>query len=108
MYKYQYYRADNKIIAISTFAGKTVKGVAKCDPNDVFSSESGEELAAARCNSKIAAKRVKYAKHKVEEALKAYYAAKEHLINMNNYYEESAAKLEVAQSEVKDIIDRLA
>ena len=28
--------SKNEIIAVSTYAGKTVKGVAKCDPRDSF------------------------------------------------------------------------
>lgn len=28
--KYKYYHNGNQVIAVSTFAGKTVKGIAKC------------------------------------------------------------------------------
>ena len=36
--RYKYVRdGGNTVIAISTYAGKTVKGIAKCDPNDNFS-----------------------------------------------------------------------
>ena len=36
-YSYQFYKdnSDN-IIAVSTYAGHTVRGVAKCHPNDEF------------------------------------------------------------------------
>jgi hypothetical protein len=51
--KYKYYHNGNQVIAVSTFAGKTVKGIAKCDPNDTFSLETGKHLAALKCNNKI-------------------------------------------------------
>ena len=35
--RYKYVRdGDNTVIAISTNAGKTVKGITKCDTNDKF------------------------------------------------------------------------
>ena len=46
--KYRYFTNGSKVVAVSTYAGKTVRGVANCDPNDEFSLEKGKELAAAR------------------------------------------------------------
>lgn len=58
MSKYNFYTdGKTKVVAVSTYAGKAVRGVAKCDINDTFSLEKGKELAAARCNEKIAKKR---------------------------------------------------
>lgn len=59
--KYHFIKTRNKIIAMSTFAGKTVKGVAKLNPKDEYDEEFGKRLAAARCNLKIAQKRCKRA-----------------------------------------------
>ncbi len=67
--KYKFYIATKEdgnpymVIATSTYAGKTVRGVAKCHPNDMknFDIEFGKKLAAARCNEKIANKRHKKA-----------------------------------------------
>jgi len=59
--KYKFYTDDpknpTKIYAVSTYAGRTVRGVAKCDPRDKFSMQQGKELAAARCELKVAQKR---------------------------------------------------
>ncbi len=60
--KYKIIVHDNEVIAISTYAGKTVKGVAKADPRDDFDVETGKELAIARCAAKIAIKRQNRAK----------------------------------------------
>lgn len=67
--KYRFYIDEkNQVIAISTYAGRYVKGVAKCDPRDKFDLEKGKKLAAARCAVKIAEKRVKQANSKYMEA----------------------------------------
>lgn len=53
--------SDNhsKVIALTEFKGlnipsQTVRGVAKCDPNDTFDKSVGEEIATARVNMKLA------------------------------------------------------
>ena len=60
--------ASGNIYAISTYAGKTVRGVAKYNPKDKFDEKIGMELAAARCNQKVAKKRFARAIKKVNEA----------------------------------------
>lgn len=60
-YKYKIDEAHKTIVAMSTFAGRTVAGVARCADSDTFDIEAGKRLAAARCNLKIAEKRMKYA-----------------------------------------------
>ena len=65
---YRIYETPNKVIAVSSFAGQTVRGVAKCNPADEFDAEKGAALAAARCGLKIAQKRTKRAYAKVDEA----------------------------------------
>ena len=70
-YKFAFFNDVNgkqTVSARSTYAGKTVKGYAKCDPRDEFDVEKGKELAAARCNARIAEKRFKRAQKKVAEA----------------------------------------
>lgn len=65
--KYRYIVTDNMVIAISSYAGKLVKGVAKCDPSDTFDVEKGKLLAAARCNEKVCSKRLAHATNVVNE-----------------------------------------
>ena len=69
MDRYQFEVADNKVIATSMHAGKPVRGIAKCEPDDEFSLESGKLLAAARCNEKVYNKRLKRARKKLEDAI---------------------------------------
>lgn len=90
--KYHFYTTkDNETIAVSTYAGKTVRGKAKVDPRDKFDPEFGKQLAAARCNEKIARKRKNRAKSKLAQARAEYNKA---LMNLHKYekYEFEANK----------------
>ena len=98
---YRVYETPTQVIAVSSFAGKTVRGVAKCNPADNFDSEKGVALATVRCGVKIAEKRVKRAYNKVDEAKAAVEAATEHLAEMMRYQADSEAKLNVAQFELE-------
>ena len=98
---YRVYETPTQVIAVSSFAGKTVRGVAKCNPADNFDSEKGIALATARCGVKIAEKRVKRAYNKVDEAKAAAEAAMEHLAEMLRYQADAEAKLNVAQFELE-------
>ena len=98
---YRVYETPTQVIAVSSFAGKTVRGVAKCNPADNFDSEKGAALATARCGVKIAEKRVKRAYNKVDEAKAAVEAAMDHLAEMVRYQADSEVKLNVAQFELE-------
>ena len=98
---YRIYETPNKVIAVSSFAGQTVRGVAKCNPTDEFDSEKGAALAAARCGLKIAEKRVKRAYSKVDEAKAQVDAAVAHLTNMLKYQSDAEANLNRAQFELE-------
>ena len=108
MNKHRFYQSDNKVIAVSTYAGKTVRGVAKCDPADTFSLEGGQALAAARCHEKIAEKRVKRAARKAAEAQEAFMVAKRYYERMNKYLEDSVDNLATARAYVDDVLNMIA
>ena len=56
---YKYYSDSvRKVIAVSTFAGKPVRGVAVCAEDDEFDLEFGKKLAKARCDVVVAKKRL--------------------------------------------------
>lgn len=85
MFKYKYITAGNKTIAISSYAGKTVRGVAKCNPKDTYDPEKGKDLATARCAYKIALRRQKRAQKKVAEAKAQYEEALNFKTQMEEY-----------------------
>ena len=103
MDKYTFYTTKNKVIAVSTYAGKVVRGVAKCDPRDEFDLEKGKELAAARCGEKIAAKRFKNASRKYKEANAAKEAADIKVGKMLMYKLDSANAYMKAKEKLEDI-----
>ena len=60
--KYRYYtNGENVVVAVASYAGRTIRGVARCSEQDEFDLEIGKKLAAARCAMKIARARVKNA-----------------------------------------------
>ena len=99
--KYKFYVNDEKnptkVYAISTYAGKTVRGTASCDPRDTFSLEKGKELAAARCNEKIAKKRFARASEKYNEARLQSFRADDHVGKMGVYLNDAYDQLKEAQ-----------
>lgn len=91
--KYKFYIAKNKVIAVSTYAGKTVRGVAVCADSDTFDLEKGKRLAAARCNAKVAEKRLKNAEEEslyIEELMEYlrddYYRAESYRLDAEERY----------------------
>lgn len=99
--RYRYYYGPNKVVAISSYGGKTVRGVAKCAPNDTFNPDTGAELARARCDVKVAEKRYKRSLQKFDEAADLFEAAQDYYDRMTNYaddaefeYNEALVKLE--------------
>ncbi len=87
--RYKFYVTDNMVVCVSSYAGKKVRGVAKCDPKDTFDLGDGKKLAQARCDYKIAKKRVLRARAKHAAATKALGDAREYQEKMQSYYDES-------------------
>jgi hypothetical protein len=93
----------NQVIAISTYCGKVVKGVATCSPEDTYEFTTGMELAAARCARKIAYKRYKRAEMKRAEAKKQLIEAQEYLDKMNEYLYDAAAEIEETENHIANL-----
>lgn len=102
---YTYFVADKqkKVVAVSTYAGKIVRGVAKCDPRDEFSVEDGKKLAAARCAVKIAKKRNANANAQKKRAYNELVEKQRRLQKMNDYVADSQAALNEANNELATI-----
>lgn len=97
--------SSNTVIAISTYAGKLVKGVAKCDPNDNFSYDYGRKLAKARCDAKISKKRYKNANNRLREAHGALNAAREYYNKMVEYEMDSFKAMDAAKENLANILN---
>ena len=104
--KYKYYITKNKsIIAVSSYAGKTVKGTAKLNPVDSFNEEFGKELAAARCEVKVAKRRLIRSEDKLAEAAKQLFNAKWYYKHMLDYNRDANADYEAAKENEKRLKD---
>lgn len=105
MTKYNFYTdGKTKVVAVSTYAGKVVRGVAKCDVNDTFSLEKGKELAAARCNEKIAKKRLARAQNANMEILVEYARLMKKFQKVVNYKDDSQVAVTEAEKLVASIL----
>lgn len=60
-YKFHIDPGAGVVVALSTFAGKQYRGVARCSKDDHFDEEYGKRLAAARCGLRIARARTEAA-----------------------------------------------
>jgi hypothetical protein len=86
-----------EIIAIGEYLGSVVKGSAKCDPADTFDANTGETLAALRCNLKIAEKRFNHASNAFETSQAVLAKASSKAESDQKYFEHASAELEEAQ-----------
>lgn len=102
----EFYQSGNKVIAVSTFAGKPVRGIAKCDPADEFDLEKGKMIAGARCDQKIAMKRLKRAGKKYCEAVTAAADAAAWACRMRDYYMDASDALDYSTEVLASILER--
>lgn len=105
MSRYKFIITDNKVICLSSYMGRTVRGVAKCSPNDEFNEEFGKKLAQARCDYKAAQKRYERAMQKNNEAEDALYAAEQYSDKMDNYLWEAEEAFDDATMTLMELLD---
>lgn len=107
MSKYTFYEAGRKIICVSSYAGRTVRGIAICSPDDGFDVETGRELAKARCDAKIASRRYANACKKNEEAKRLLEKAERYQDKMFRYEDESGEAELTAYEYLDELVERL-
>lgn len=110
--KYRYFftttRDGNpKVIAISTYAGKTVRGVAVCHPNDSYDEELGKRIAATRCAKKIAEKRYNRAVSKKHDAFELLKRAVDYNHEMETYVSDAKNELNDAVAELNELMSKV-
>lgn len=112
MDRYKFYTYKNKngeivTLAISTFAGKPVKGVAICAIDDTYDVETGKRLAALRCAEKIATKRYLRSLEKVRDAEEYMHDAQSYLYDMNKYNVDAGVELNRIRGDLDKLMDTL-
>jgi len=109
MSRYNVYTDEkSKVIVTSTYAGRTVRGIAKCAPGDVFNVQTGETLAQARCDLKVSEKRLLNAINKLESAFDERDRLDDRINDLNEYYLDSLNKYREAQSQLKKIEESIS
>lgn len=108
--KYRYYQTktrqgQHKIIAVTTYAGKTVRGTAICHENDTFDEKIGKEIAAARCAVKVAERRAKRAGRKMDEAEMIAEQAQDYADRMTDYFYDAEDALVEAERFLDETLD---
>lgn len=108
-YKYGTYTDKNGrrvVVAISRHAGKVVKGVAKCSTEDTYDFEKGKELASARCNAKVCAKRLVDAQNRVDKAKALLDQAQDYYIKARDKHWECVSDMVEAEGRLQNILAR--
>ena len=102
-YRYHEFEHNGEkcVAAVSSYAGRNVRAVARCSSNDTYDFEKGKKLAAARCDLKVREKRVKRAFNKRYEAFVALEQAKKHFDKMNQYYSDSLDEAVISKQYLK-------
>lgn len=105
---YQFYKDNTgSIIAVSTYAGHTVRGKAKCHPADNYDEELGKQIAASRCNVKIANKRYNNLFRQYIKAKQEKDAAIVKFSNYANRLNEARMSRNEAMVQLDDLLDSI-
>ena len=96
---------NKKVFAVCHYAGRKVKAVATCAPEDTFNSAYGMALAIARCKAKVAKIKIKNAEEKYLAAAKAADEAEKYYDKMKQYYMDSVDQLEEAGVMIQKVLE---
>lgn len=110
MAKYKYivdFFDTKKVICLSSYGGKTVRGIAKCNDTDTFDETVGKQLAKLRCDAKIARKRAKHASTQYAAALAAAAAANARVQKMRQFSEDASVNLAATRSALAQFESRI-
>ena len=95
------------VVAVSSYAQRPVRGVAKCSPEDTFDLTKGMAIAAARCNKKVAEKRLNRSLNKYWGAYADLEVAKARFDKMCKYYTDSFEALKQANIDLEETLKNL-
>jgi hypothetical protein len=102
MYQYYVDEKNNEVIAVTRYAGRNVRGTAKCAPEDEFNLEVGKDIAEKRCELKKAKIKCQNASEKYLIALENFEKAKKRFFDMRQYYMDAVDQYD----EAYDILEK--
>lgn len=107
--KYTYNMGNNKVVCVSHYAGKPVRGIAKCNEEyDKFNAETGMKLAKLRCDEKIALKRINNTTRKVNKAIEEMIEAQDVVEKLTNLLESSMQEYAQIKADRANMEDQLS
>ena len=103
--KYRFYcNSETKTIVCTIFyKGKTIRGVAKCNPKDEFNEEAGKRLAYLRCKYKLMKTKFKRAKKAYNDAVIMAAKAENNLNKVTYFVNDVDYQLELVTNELADL-----
>ena len=107
MIKYTYNISDKKVYCMTYYAGKTIKGIAKCDPEDTFNEQSGKDLSKARCDVKLTKKKLDRCNKRVLLAAAELEAAQKRYNNALKYQDEALVTYMNARDSLEELTKAL-
>lgn len=99
-YKYYVNLSKGEVIAVCRYAGRNIRSIAKCHPDDEFDVERGKAVAKAKCEIKVGQIRVRNATKKYCTALSAAAEAQKRYEDMKQYYIDAVDLLDDAVIEL--------
>lgn len=111
-HSYKYYEhtledGAKEIIAVSSYAGRRVKGKAVCSPDDEYNETIGKKLATLRCDVKVDEKRLRRAERE-RDLLINWQRELDKLFEKNkSYLEDSIQQLMEDDAKLADLLDEL-
>ena len=99
-YQFHYNPGTQTVVCTTFYKGQTVRGVAKCNPDDNFDIDVGKKLALLRCRQKLARKKIKRARKVYDDALCAEIKAKHNFGKATDFLNDSAYQLDLATNEL--------
>ena len=106
-YKYIVDVDTKKVICLSSYGGKTVRGIAKCNDTDTFDETVCKQLAKLRCDAKIALMRAMHASNQYAAALSAAAIANARVQKMRQFSEDAALSLAATRSALAQFESRI-
>ena len=107
--KYNFYHnVDTRTVVCTTmYKGQTIRGVAKCDPEDEFNLEVGKMLSYLRCKQKFACKKLKHAYQSYDEARKMVEKAINNRDKILDFVEDADYQYEMASANLWNFEQKL-
>ena len=106
-YKIYIDEKNKTVIAVCRYAGRNVRAIAKCSPEDTFDVDFGTKLAIARCEVKVAKIKIQNASAAYMKASVAADEAQRKYDNMKQYYMDSVDQLDKASAAVVNLIKEI-